>query len=47
MYFPAWAGDAEHPPFDRRVFGVTIHDGRLSALYDMVNPDKLTQVERP
>ncbi|HEY4022021.1 MAG TPA: sigma-70 family RNA polymerase sigma factor [Pseudonocardiaceae bacterium] len=47
MYFPAWAGDAEHPPFDRRVFGVTIHDGRLSALYDMVNPDKLTRVERP
>jgi RNA polymerase sigma-70 factor (ECF subfamily) len=47
LYFPAWAGDAGHPPFDRRVFGVTIHDGRLSALYDMVNPDKLTRVERP
>jgi RNA polymerase sigma-70 factor (ECF subfamily) len=47
MYFPAFAGDAEHPPFDRRVLGVTIHDGQLSALYDVVNPDKLTRVEQP
>jgi RNA polymerase sigma-70 factor (ECF subfamily) len=47
MYLPAWAGDAEHPPFDRRVLGVTIHDGRLSALYDVVNPDKLSLVEQP
>jgi RNA polymerase sigma-70 factor (ECF subfamily) len=47
IYLPAWAGDAEHPPFDRRVFGVAIHNGRLSALYDIVNPDKLTQVGQP
>ena len=44
IYFPAWPGNAEHPPFNRRVFGVTIHDGRLVALYDIVNPDKLTRV---
>lgn len=47
IYLPTWPGDAEHPPFDRRAFGVTIHDGRLSALYDMVNPDKLTRVGQP
>ncbi len=47
IYFPAWPGDAEHPPFDRRVLGVTIHDGRLAAIYDVVNPDKLTRVGQP
>lgn len=47
IYFPAWPGDAEHPPFDRRVLGVTIHDGRLAAIYDVVNPDKLIRVGQP
>jgi RNA polymerase sigma-70 factor (ECF subfamily) len=47
IYFPAWPGDAEHPPFNRRVLGLTVHDGRLTAVYDIVNPDKLTQVEQP
>ena len=47
IYLPAWPGDEHHPPFNRRVLGVTIHDGRLSALYDVVNPDKLTRVGQP
>ncbi|KAA2266044.1 sigma-70 family RNA polymerase sigma factor [Solihabitans fulvus] len=41
----ATAGDEEHPPMSRRVAAFAIRDGRIVALYDIVNPDKLTRVQ--
>jgi RNA polymerase sigma-70 factor (ECF subfamily) len=37
-------GDAEHRPLDRRVTMMVVRDGLITALYDVVNPDKLTRV---
>ncbi|HEX3789058.1 MAG TPA: sigma-70 family RNA polymerase sigma factor [Pseudonocardiaceae bacterium] len=33
-----------HPPLDRRVATFTFRDGLLTALYDVVNPDKLRHI---
>ncbi|HEY3893851.1 MAG TPA: RNA polymerase sigma factor SigJ [Pseudonocardiaceae bacterium] len=42
MIIPPWPGDAEHPiPLAGRVAGYTIRDGKLAAIYDIVNPDKI------
>ncbi len=41
ILFPAWAGDADHPPMAVRVTTFAIRDGRVAALYDIVNPEKL------
>jgi RNA polymerase sigma-70 factor (ECF subfamily) len=37
-------GDAEHRPLGRRVLSVTVRNGRIVAIYDMVNPDKIARV---
>jgi RNA polymerase sigma-70 factor (ECF subfamily) len=47
MIVPALPGDAEHPALDRRVTTFAVRDGRLAALYEVVNPDKLTRVPLP
>ncbi|HWE89476.1 MAG TPA: sigma-70 family RNA polymerase sigma factor [Pseudonocardiaceae bacterium] len=47
MIFPPLAGDADHPPLDHRVTTFAVRDGKLAALYDVVNPDKLTRVPLP
>ncbi|MGH3978812.1 MAG: RNA polymerase sigma factor SigJ [Pseudonocardiaceae bacterium] len=42
---PAWPGDAEFPtPVAGRVACFAVRDGRVAAIYDVVNPDKLTRV---
>ncbi|MQA17184.1 MAG: hypothetical protein GEV09_24560 [Pseudonocardiaceae bacterium] len=42
LLIPAWPGDADHPtPLARRVACIAVRDGRLVAIYDIVNPDKL------
>jgi RNA polymerase sigma-70 factor (ECF subfamily) len=42
LLIPASPGDADHPtPIARRVSGFAVRDGRISAIYDIVNPDKL------
>ncbi len=42
MLIPESPGDAEHPTrIARRVSGFAVRDGRISAIYDIVNPDKL------
>jgi RNA polymerase sigma-70 factor, ECF subfamily len=41
MVIPPWPGDAEHPPLTGRVSCFAIRDGRVAAIYDIVNPDKL------
>lgn len=41
---PPWPGDAEHPvPMAGRVTGFLVHDGRIAAIYDIVNPGKLSR----
>ncbi|MGH3906404.1 MAG: sigma-70 family RNA polymerase sigma factor [Pseudonocardiaceae bacterium] len=48
MIIPEWPGDAEHPtPAAGRVSCFTIRDGRIAAIYDVVNPDKLTRALSP
>lgn len=42
MYFPARMG--EHWPIARRVNTIAVRDGKIAALYDLVNPDKLTRL---
>ncbi|MGO1049328.1 sigma-70 family RNA polymerase sigma factor [Crossiella sp. CA198] len=37
-------GDDEHRPVDRRVVTLAVRDGRIVAIYDVVNPEKLTNV---
>jgi RNA polymerase sigma-70 factor (ECF subfamily) len=46
MLVPASPGDEEHAPLARRVSVFEIHDGRVTAIYDVVNPDKLTRLPR-
>lgn len=42
MIIPPWPGDAEHPiPVAGRVAGYAVRDGKLAAIYDIVNPDKI------
>jgi RNA polymerase sigma-70 factor (ECF subfamily) len=38
------AGDDQYRPMDARVSTVAIRDGRIVAVYDVVNPDKLTHI---
>lgn len=39
------SGDAENRPLDGRVTTMAVRDGRIVAIYDFVNPDKLRHVE--
>lgn len=44
MVLPPWPGDAHHPtPAAARVSCFTIREGRVTAIYDIVNPDKLSR----
>ncbi len=48
MIIPEWPGDTEHPtPAAGRISCFTIRDGRIAAIYDVVNPDKLTRAFSP
>ncbi|MGH3795185.1 MAG: sigma-70 family RNA polymerase sigma factor [Pseudonocardiaceae bacterium] len=48
MLIPPWPGDPEHPtPAAGRVSCFAIRDGRVAAIYDVVNPDKLTRAFGP
>jgi len=38
-------GDADHPALTARVIGLAVRDGGVAALYDVVNPEKLSHVE--
>jgi RNA polymerase sigma-70 factor, ECF subfamily len=44
LIFQGSSGDERHPPFPRRVSSFAVRDGLIAAIYDMVNPDKLTRV---
>ncbi|MDQ3988666.1 MAG: sigma-70 family RNA polymerase sigma factor [Actinomycetota bacterium] len=44
LLFPAFPGDAAHPPLGRRVSCFAVRDSRVTAVYDIVNPGKLTHV---
>ncbi|MDQ4009191.1 MAG: sigma-70 family RNA polymerase sigma factor [Actinomycetota bacterium] len=41
MVIPAWPGDAEHPSIAGRVSCFAVRDGKVAAIYDIANPDKL------
>ena len=43
LLFPAFPGDGAHPPLGRRVSCFAVRGGRIAAVYDVVNPDKLTR----
>jgi RNA polymerase sigma-70 factor (ECF subfamily) len=43
MVIPPWPGDAGHPPLAGRVSCFAIREGRVAAIYDIVNPDKLAR----
>ena len=43
LLFPAFPGDGAHPPLGRRVSCFAVRGGRIVAVYDVVNPDKLTR----
>nr|WP_086825663.1 sigma-70 family RNA polymerase sigma factor [Allokutzneria sp. NRRL B-24872] len=45
MLFAGTEGSEEHKAVDRRVTAFIVRDGRIAAMYDVVNPDKLTTVE--
>ncbi|GDY31386.1 RNA polymerase sigma factor SigJ [Gandjariella thermophila] len=44
LALPGTPGDGEHPPLTSRVTAFTVRDGRIAAIYDIANPDKLTRV---
>lgn len=44
---PALPGDGQYLPLDRRVTAMTVRDGRVVAIYDVANPDKLSHVPEP
>ena len=44
MVLPATPGDEDHRPLSTRVTTFAVRDGRIAAVYDVVNPDKLTRV---
>jgi RNA polymerase sigma-70 factor, ECF subfamily len=44
VFVPAGPGQDERPPVARRVSVITVRDGKIAAIYDMVNPDKLTRL---
>ena len=43
LLFPAFPGDGAQPPLGRRVSCFAVRGGRIAAVYDVVNPDKLTR----
>jgi len=44
LAIPPWPGNAQHPtPLAGRVSCFTIREGRVAAIYDIVNPDKLSR----
>ena len=44
MRIPDLPGDDEHRPVSRRVTAFEVADGRVTRIYDIVNPDKLTHL---
>lgn len=46
LAIPARPGDPEHAPLAARVSVFEIREGRVAAIYDVVNPDKLTRLPR-
>jgi RNA polymerase sigma-70 factor (ECF subfamily) len=44
MRIPDLPGDDEHRPITRRVTAFEVVDGRVTRIYDMANPDKLTHL---
>ncbi|MQA12000.1 MAG: sigma-70 family RNA polymerase sigma factor [Pseudonocardiaceae bacterium] len=44
MITPEHPGDEEYRPLDRHVQTFAVRDGKIVAIYDVVNPDKLTRV---
>jgi RNA polymerase sigma-70 factor (ECF subfamily) len=44
MYVPPAPGDGEYRDLDAHLQTVTVRDGRIVAIYDIANPDKLTRV---
>lgn len=44
MVIPAWPGDAGYPPIAGRVSCFAVRDGKVVAIYDIVNPDKLGRI---
>ncbi|HEX2296985.1 MAG TPA: sigma-70 family RNA polymerase sigma factor [Pseudonocardiaceae bacterium] len=45
MLIPPWPGDPEHPvPAAGRVSCFAVREGQVAAIYDIVNPDKLSRV---
>ena len=44
LLFPAFPGDGAQPPLGRRVSCFAVRGGRIAAVYDVANPDKLTRV---
>jgi len=45
LVLPDSPGDEEHAAVDARVVAVASRQGRIEAVYDVVNPDKLTRVQ--
>jgi RNA polymerase sigma-70 factor, ECF subfamily len=45
LLFTGSPGTDEFRPIDRRVTALVVRDGKIAAMYDVVNPDKLTTVE--
>jgi RNA polymerase sigma-70 factor, ECF subfamily len=44
MFVPAEPEQDERPTVARRVSVIAVRDGKIAAIYDMVNPDKLTRL---
>jgi RNA polymerase sigma-70 factor, ECF subfamily len=42
---PEVPADGQYPEIGRRIAGFVVHEGRIAAIYDMVNPDKLTHLD--
>jgi RNA polymerase sigma-70 factor (ECF subfamily) len=47
MYLPPLPGGEGFRALDEHVQGMSIRDGRIVAIYDVVNPDKLARITRP
>ncbi|MGW4524713.1 sigma-70 family RNA polymerase sigma factor [Amycolatopsis sp. NPDC004378] len=47
MYLPPMPGREGFLALDEHVQSVSIRDGKIVAIYDVVNPDKLTRITRP
>ncbi|WP_260192289.1 sigma-70 family RNA polymerase sigma factor [Actinophytocola gossypii] len=45
MAFPNIPADGEYRALDRRITGFAVRDGLVTAIYDIVNPDKLTHLD--